>query len=216
MATAIKAALAAVSPQRGALQRTAKEVGTSVDILSNLANGRTRAESHPEVIAALRKRFRKPETWPFSEVSAPSVPVSMGDFAMPYAGKISAGQKMNWSDPYESDDYEFVPSVMAAQGRFCCRIDGDSMFDLLHPDDLCVFHPHKSPRLNLVVLYRHFDMTGTIKQLKHDGERFILHPTNPAYEDVHAQGDCLGYLVGIVRKWGSREVMVYDPDGITP
>lgn len=86
MATAIKAALAEESPQRGAVQRVASEIGTSVNILSNLANGRTDAKSHPGV----------------------------------------------------------------------------------------------------------------------------------AYPDTPAEGDCLGYLVGVVRRWGSKEITVYDPNGIQP
>jgi SOS-response transcriptional repressor LexA len=216
VATAIKAVLAEESPQRGAIQRVAREIGTSVDILSNLANGRTSATTHPEVVEALRKRYKRPQSWPFSEVSDPKVPIPAGDVSLPFVGQISAGEKVDWTDPYESDDYEFVPSAMSAKGRFCCTIDGDSMYDLLHPGDLCVFQSHMVPRLHLIVLYRHADNTATIKQLKHDGERFFLHPLNPAYSDTPADGTCMGYLVGIVRRWGSREITVYDPNGIHP
>lgn len=216
MASAIKAVLAEVTPQRGVIQRIANEVGTSADILSNLANGRTRATAHPEVIAALRKRFKKPESWPLDGVSGPKSIQSEAEATMPYAGRISAGKKVDWTDPYDSEDWEYVPVSMMGKGRFCCRIEGDSMFDLLHPEDLCVFQSHPMPRLGLIVLHRSFDKTATIKQVKHDGSGFVLHPLNVAYDDVPAQGDFLGYLVGIVRKWGTREVTVFDPHGIIP
>lgn len=166
MATAIKAALAEITPQRGVLQRVASELEISVDILSNLANGRTPAATHPEAIEKLRRKFRKPKSWPFDNVSGPKVPVSENETAMPYAGRISAGAKVDWTDPYDSDDFEFVPPMMAGKGRFCCRIEGDSMYDLLQPDDLCIFHPHMTPKIGLVVLHRNFDKTATIKQLK--------------------------------------------------
>lgn len=216
VAAAIRAVFNELQPQHGAMTRIASELGVSYDILNNLANGRTKPAKHPDVITALRKRFKKPDSWPYSEVSTPSIPVSQSEVAMPYAGKISAGVKVDWTDPYESEDFEFVPSSMTGKGRFSCRIDGDSMFDLLHPDDLCVFQSHMTPRLGLVVLYRHHDMTATIKQLKHDGTKFLLHPLNPAYEDCEAEGRCIGYLVGVIRRWGTREITVYDPQGITP
>jgi SOS-response transcriptional repressor LexA len=65
-------------------------------------------------------------------------------------------------------------------------------------------------------MYRSPEKSITIKELKHDGKGFILHPLNPAYEDVPALGTCLGYLVGIVREVGSRKVTVYDSTGIRP
>lgn len=212
MATAIRAVLSG----HGTLRRVARELDISPHILTNIANGRTKADTHPEIVDKLRQRFQKPKTWPFDSVSAPAIPISQNEVQMPYAGRISAGVKLNWSDPYESNDFEYVPAPMAAKGRFCCRIDGDSMMDLLQPDDLCVFQSHMSPRLGLIVLYRHHDMSATIKQLKHTGGRFILHPLNDAYPDIDAEGVCLGYLIGVVRRWGTREITVFDPQGITP
>lgn len=196
------------------MQRTAREIGTTANILSNLANGRTKAESHPEVLAALRRRFRKPESWPFSNVSTQYDPDSFGESVVPYVGIIDDGTKVNWRHLSESVELEVVPSAMSAPGRVAARIAGDSMYDVLQQGDLCVFHSHQAPRLGLIVLYRRGDGTGTVKELRHDGRRFTLNPVNPAYQPVAADGECLGYLVGIVRKWGSREMTLYDPNGI--
>lgn len=152
-----------------------------------------------------------------SSVSEPIIPYEQIRAPIPYVGLMSASSKVNWTDPHETETYEYVPSEMAEQrGRFACRIEGDSMFDLLWPDDLCVFQQDASLKIGAVVLHRDGDGRATIKQLKHNGASFILHPLNPSYEDCIATGAVVGYLVGIVREQGTRRVTVYDSHGIRP
>lgn len=153
----------------------------------------------------------------FEEVGNPMIPASSLEIPVPYIGMISAGTKADWTDPFESDEMEFVPSRMGdARGRFCCRILSDSCYDLLWPNDLAVFQRDDTPRIGCIFLFRSFDNHLTVKQLKHDGRDFILHPLNPKYEDQVAEGSYVGYLVGIVREAGTREVTVYDSKGIRP
>jgi len=90
------------------------------------------------------------------------------------------------------------------------------MFDLLWPGDVVVFHADKVPRIGKVVCYKSFENKVTVKVLKHNGTSYILHPLNPSYEDVEARGECMGYLVGIVREQGTRRVTVFDSTGISP
>lgn len=151
------------------------------------------------------------------EVGAPLIPASQLLIPITYIGAVNASDKANWTDPFESEAFEFVPPEMGdVRGRFCCKIASDSCFDLLWPDDIAVFQREDIPKLNAVVLFRSFDNRITIKQLKHDGQDFILHPLNPRYEDERAEGSMVGYLVGIVRTQGSRKVTVYDEFGIRP
>ena len=151
------------------------------------------------------------------QVSAPSIPASQLYIPIPYIGGVAASSMVDWTDPFEADTFEFVPPEMGDErGRFSCRVLGDSMYDLLLPGDLCVFQASPIPKIGTVIMYRSPDNLVTIKELKHDGKAFILHPLNPAYEDVPATGISLGYLVGIVREIGSRKVTVYDSTGIRP
>ena len=152
-----------------------------------------------------------------SEVGEPTIPAIQLLVPIPYLGGIGCSDFVNWTDPFESDTFEFVPPEMGdARGRFSCRALGDSMFDLIYPDDLLVFQRHDTPKIGTVCLYRHSDMRMTIKLLKHDGQNFTLHALNPKYPDVVADGQSMGYLVGIVREMGSRRVTVYDSLGIRP
>jgi DNA-binding XRE family transcriptional regulator len=152
----------------------------------------------------------------FDEVGPPKIAAPELLAPIRYIGTVSASSKADWTDPMDVEDLEFVPPEMADRGRFCCRVGSDSCFDLLWPGDLAVFQQTDVPRLNLINLYRHFDNRITIKQIKHDGREFILHPLNPKYEDEVATGTSVGYLVGIVREQGSRRVTVYDSHGIMP
>lgn len=151
------------------------------------------------------------------EVGAPSIPASQLLIPIAYIGAVSASQKADWTDPFEADEFEFVPPEMGdAKGRFCCRVASDSCYDLLWPDDVAVFQRTDIPKIGAIVLFRSFDNRITIKQLKHDGEAYYLHPINPRYDVERAEGSMVGYLVGIVREQGSRRVTVYDAHGIRP
>lgn len=151
------------------------------------------------------------------EVSGPTIPASQLYIPIPYIGGVAASSMVDWTDPFESNAFEFVPPEMGdPRGRFACRVLGDSMYDLLMPGDLCVFQSSPVPKIGTVIMYRSPENQVTIKVLKHDGKGFVLHPLNSAYEDCPATGECVGYLVGIVREIGSRKVTVYDSTGIRP
>jgi len=140
---------------------------------------------------------------------------------IPFVGNVGANSKVDWMDPVDADEMIEVPNEMAtARGpsvRFACRVVGDSCYDLVWPDDLCVFHKSDVPKIGAIVLYRSFDNHVTIKQMKHDGQNFILHPLNSKYQDeIIDGGEQVGYLVGIIRQQGSKKVTVYDATGITP
>jgi SOS-response transcriptional repressor LexA len=150
-------------------------------------------------------------------VSEPRIPASQLLIPVPYIGQVAASSPCDWTNPLDCLDFEFVPPEMGdARGRFACRVIGDSMYDLLIPDDICVFQATEIPKLGVVVLHRSPDNLITVKELKHDGERYILHSLNSAYPDQPANGVMVGFLVGIVRERGSRKTTEYDASGIRP
>ena len=151
------------------------------------------------------------------EVGHPTVPASQLLVPLPYLGFVAASEPARWTDPFDSETFEYVPPEMGdVRGRFSCRVESDSCYDLLWPHDLCVFQAESVPRLGCMVLWRLPDGRVTIKHLRHDGNNYLLSPVNPAYESVPAEGQQVGYLVGIVRENGSRRTTVYDATGIRP
>lgn len=152
-----------------------------------------------------------------ADVGLPSSPATEGEVALVSIGYVSAAMKIDWTDPFQSEDWEYVPSHMVAdKGLFTCRVESDCMVPLLYPEDVCIWKVSPVPRIGAVTLYLAKGNQLTIKQLKHDGSNYILHPLNPRFEDNVADGVPVGYLVGIVRTVGRRKITDYDPDGIRP
>jgi SOS-response transcriptional repressor LexA len=146
-----------------------------------------------------------------------TIPASELLIPVPYIGYVSASDPPNWTDPFESESFEYVPPEMGdGKGKFSLRILGDSMYDLLLPDDLCVFQASAIERISCVILHRSQDNLLTVKTLRHDGEKFLLKAENIRYPEVEARGSVVGFLLGIVRVQGSRKVTVYDGNGIRP
>ncbi|MEZ5163300.1 MAG: S24 family peptidase [Fimbriimonadaceae bacterium] len=151
------------------------------------------------------------------EVGPPLIPASQLLIPIPYLGFISASDPVNWTDPFESESFEYVPPEMGdVRGRFACRVASDSMYPILEPDDVCVFQKDSIPKIGTIIMFRSEDLRITIKQVTHNGTDFVLHPINNKYEDCIAQGECLGYLVGVVRERGTLRTTIYDASGIRP
>lgn len=150
------------------------------------------------------------------EVSQPLYPVPALSVPIPKGAPVPCS---DWSDPLEAEYENFVevPAELAGKGRFACEIMGDSMYDLLLPGDLAVFQSHNNPKLGTVIIAVNEQNQATCKQLLYNGAEFILHSVNKKYEDVTSERwEAAGFLVGIVRKDGSRSTTIYDPEGIRP
>lgn len=151
------------------------------------------------------------------DITRPSIPAPELKIQVPFIGQVAASTPVDWTDPFDAIEFEYVPTEMGdAKGRFAARVIGLSMFPLLLPGDLVVFQSTNIPKLGVVVLHRSNDNQVTVKELKHDGERFILASTNEAFPSVPAEGLVIGHLVGIVREQGSRITTEYDSQGIRP
>jgi SOS-response transcriptional repressor LexA len=151
------------------------------------------------------------------DLSRPTIPAPELKILAPYIGQVAASTPVDWSDPFDADEFEYVPCEMGdGRGRFSARVIGYSMHPLLLPGDLVVFQSSNVPKLGVVVLHRSTDNQVTVKELKHDGERFMLCSTNEAVPDIPASGQIIGHLVGIVREQGSRMTTEYDSNGIRP
>lgn len=152
-----------------------------------------------------------------AEVGHPLIPAPELEIPIVSIGYVSASTKINWTDPFEVEEMEYVPGHMGdGRGRFACKVESDCMVPLLEPDDVCIFQRSDIPKIGCVSLFRSNENKVTIKQIRHDGKAFILHPLNPAYQDEPAEGMSVGYLVGVIRRVGKRTRTDYDPDGIRP
>lgn len=150
------------------------------------------------------------------EVSNPLFPSPVPQSLIPKGPAVPCS---SWSDPLDTDydDFQEVDSYMAGKGRFASEMVGDSNYDLIWPEDVCVWQSADSFKIGTMVLAVNSKLEATAAQLKHDGTDYILHKLNPKYEDVTSvHWKTVAYLVGIIRIQGTKRVAVYDPQGIRP
>lgn len=192
-------------------QQLADQLQIKRSRLANFENGTS--TPNRDILANLEKLgFPKSH-----EVGPPLIPASQLLVPIPFIGYIAASNPVDWTDPFESETFEFVPPEMGdARGRFACKIASDSMFPLLEPHDICVFQRTEVPKIGHVILFRSNDNLVTVKLLKHDGATYVLQPINPTYNSIPAEGNMLGYLVGIVRERGTQRITIFDSTGILP
>lgn len=192
---------------------------TQAELAEKLELSRTTYTSYEQGLSAMPNRIQnKLIAMGFGhDAEGAQIPAAQLLVPVPYIGLVSAGSKFEWTTPAEAETFVDVPCQMGiGKGRFCCKAASDSCYDLIWPGDTLVFQEDPTPKLGVIVFYISPDRLSTIKQLKHNGSEFILHPLNNAYEDEPATGKQIGYLIGIIREQGSKVITVYDGKGIYP
>ncbi len=150
---------------------------------------------------------------PRSEISVPLFPVGSVLAPVPLFAAVPA---TNWEEPDETEDIVELDPKFAGQGRFACRIKGDSMHPFLRQGDLVVFQRSDAPSIGLVILAR-AGKAVTVKQLLHNGESFVLHCINPHYEGPVADiWSAVAYVVGVIREEHGMEITFFNPRGLRP
>jgi transcriptional regulator with XRE-family HTH domain len=141
--------------------------------------------------------------------------ISRGYVLLPVAPSPLAG---SWMSPNLNDCEGIeVDAKFGGDGRFVSHMEGDCMLPYLEPDDLLVWQESSRPKLNRIVYARNGAGEITVKQLKHDGQEFILSPLNDRYENATAATwEADAFLVGVVRVGAGTEVTLYSPDGLIP
>lgn len=193
----------AVAKDGRSFRELAEAIGTSYDVLNNLANGRTSPKTHLELIERLRGELKQSQGWPWI-VEADVLPV----VDLPLVG---------------TDRSVTVPIRLKASDHVAFEVDGDSMMPFLQPGDIAVAQSEASFRPNRIFLIRcerrqcrECTSGYCLRQVEHDGEAWVFRPINPAYAPVRANASPVGRLVALYRTEGTREIIVRDPAGLTP
>lgn len=121
---------------------------------------------------------------------------------IPVLGGIPAGQLSEAAALAE----EFLPLPGVRQASFALRVEGESMADLIQPDDIVIFEKRRPGRSGEICAVRVDENEVTLKYLDFvDPGLFTLRPHNPAYEPVtveagrvSVEGTYLGLMRGSV------------------
>lgn len=213
----IRAAIAAKVP-RTSIAEVGKKVGLEGQILSNMLNGRTKIPD--ELPGKIRKVLNLPDSWP----ERPTVPttgrrVSLAGtpmVAIPVAGYVAAGNSVGTVD-YEHRTI-YVPERLADLQGIGYEVDGESMVDKLFPSDIAVFKSHSSPILHIPMLLQSAESELRMKLVYWDNphKEWWTSSYNPAFPPSPLGADqILGFLVGLYRYRGTRELILSDPAGLS-
>lgn len=218
LSAALKAAFSLARPRR-TISEVAPRIGLTYDVLSNILNGRTRADS--EIVERLRRELGKPKGWPYSDLAAVAREGEHGRIvslagtplvSLPVIGRVSAGPgEANVDMPV---DEVYVPESIAQMGGYGWEVAGDSMMPDLEPGDVLTFKECRRPRRGIMLL-RSADREDRVKEVLWTADEWTLRSRNPAYPpEPLGTTELLGLWVGFYRRRGTREIALGDSEGL--
>lgn len=125
--------------------------------------------------------------------------------AIPLVGRIAAGEP---DAAIETTDERFVigGDYLGGYEHFALKVNGDSMDGVgIYKGDIVIVRRQETARNNeiVVAIIENIESEATLKRFIKDGNRIILRPENPLYEDIQIpdprQLHINGVVVGLYR-----------------
>lgn len=119
---------------------------------------------------------------------------------IPIISWINANKFKPIADPFPAGfSDEYVYADVKGKNIFCLRVVSDCMNPEFQEGDIIVINPHVEVNHNdyAIVADRDAD-TATFKQFKQYGNKKILHPLNPKYQDIELDHKTRYNIVGKV------------------
>lgn len=127
-------------------------------------------------------------------------PASLEAFAVPFKGRIAAGQPIEAVDQTENLSFTHWTG---APDTFALQVCGDSMIEEHIADgDFVIIKQQPIARDGQIVAVRDNDNEVTLKRIFKEKSRIRLEPANRNYKPIYRENvDVMGILVGVVRKY---------------
>jgi repressor LexA len=129
---------------------------------------------------------------------------SGGEFQVPLVGMVPAGRPVTAVENIQ--DYITIDhNMFRGDGLFTLRVKGDSMQGAGVLDgDIAIIRQQSTASDNDIVVAL-IDDDATLKRYFRRDDHVVLHPENPAYEDIIVGSDraisIVGKMVGVIRKY---------------
>lgn len=105
--------------------------------------------------------------------------------SLPILGRVAAGV-LTAAEEVREGFLEVPSSMLGGSDYFALRVYGESMIRAgIYDGDLVIVRRAHSARVGQIVVAVDDEGQTTLKRLAHDGERYYLHPENPAFEDIY-------------------------------
>ena len=105
--------------------------------------------------------------------------------SLPIIGRVAAGV-LTAAEEVREGFVEVPASFLGGSDYFALRVYGESMIRAgIYDGDLVVVHKTTSASAGQIVVGIDDEGQTTLKRLAHDGQRYYLHPENPAFDDIY-------------------------------
>ena len=105
--------------------------------------------------------------------------------SLPIIGRVAAGV-LTAAEEVREGFVEVPLSVLGSSEYFALRVYGESMLRAgIYDGDLVVVRKAQTASVGQIVVAIDDEGQTTLKRLAHDGERYYLHPENPAFDDIY-------------------------------
>ena len=105
--------------------------------------------------------------------------------SLPILGRVAAGV-LTAAEELREGFVEVPLSLLGSSEYFALRVYGESMIRAgIYDGDLVVIRKTCTASAGQIVVAIDDEGQTTLKRLAHDGQRYYLHPENPAFEDIY-------------------------------
>lgn len=104
---------------------------------------------------------------------------------LPIVGHVAAGV-LTAAEEVREGFVEVPLSMLGSSDYFALRVYGESMIRAgIYDGDLVVIRKAQTASVGQIVVAIDDEGQTTLKRLAHDGQRYYLHPENPAFDDIY-------------------------------
>ncbi len=127
----------------------------------------------------------------------PSRPLRM----IPVVSLVTAGAWHEVTDIFEpGNSDQWIESDVEGESVFALLVVGDSMEPEFHEGEFITVNPHVESLPGDFIIVKNSDGEATFKQLKKYGNRWVLHPLNPRYQDMEVKRGEFHVIGKVVKK----------------
>lgn len=105
--------------------------------------------------------------------------------SLPIIGRVAAGV-LTAAEEVREGFVEVPLSMLGSSEYFALRVYGESMIRAgIYDGDLVIVRKAQSATVGQIIVAIDDEGQTTLKRLAHDGQRYYLHPENPAFDDIY-------------------------------
>lgn len=159
-----------------------REIGTAFGIASSSAYEHLGALAKKGVVRWTARRSRS------IEILVQQGATVRPDAGIPIIGQIAAGRPL-LAEQHIDGYLSLQPASGESASLYALRVVGDSMVGagIMHGDFVIARHQETADSGDIVVAL--LEDEATVKRLKRNGKKWMLHPENDAYEPIPIRGD---------------------------